>query len=34
MCYTLQDVLYLTQKNQELQTALNQAIYYEPPIGR
>eukprot|EP00388_Colpodella_angusta_P027610 GDKK01009960.1.p1 GENE.GDKK01009960.1~~GDKK01009960.1.p1 ORF type:complete len:109 (+),score=19.84 GDKK01009960.1:165-491(+) len=27
------DVLYLTQKNQELTQQLNQAIYYEPPLG-
>lgn len=26
------DVMYLSQQNQELQTALNQAILYEPPI--
>lgn len=26
------DVLYLTQKNQELNSALNQAIYYEPSL--
>ena len=37
LCVTIfvymQDVMFLTQKNQELSVALSQAIHYEPSLS-